>query len=241
GFPIYKGKGAKLQRALIDNYDFRTEWFPGAGQLISASLFYKDFTNPIELFQSQNASQISYTNVAKAYNRGFEFEYRFQLGAFYKNDSSLLGKLFDRITLFSNIAIINSQVGEGTGATYSRPLQGQSPYVINAGISYYDLQSGFNLSINYNRIGQRIYIVGNNLFQEIWECPRDVIDFQISRMFFNKKLEIRLNVKDLLAQPLVFVQNYTNAPIRLNDANTTASFWKQTFGRTIGLQVNFKF
>ena len=231
----------KLQRALIDNYDFRTEWFPGAGQLISASLFYKDFTNPIELFQSQNASQISYTNVAKAYNRGFEFEYRFQLGAFYKNDSSLLGKLFDRITLFSNIAIINSQVGEGTGATYSRPLQGQSPYVINAGISYYDLQSGFNLSINYNRIGQRIYIVGNNLFQEIWECPRDIIDFQISRMFFNKKLEIRLNVKDLLAQPLVFVQNYTNAPIRLNDANTTAPFWKQTFGRTIGLQVNFKF
>jgi hypothetical protein len=60
-------------------------------------------------------------------------------------------------------------------------------------------------------------------------------------MFFNKKLEIRLNVKDLLAQPLVFVQNYTNAPIRLNDANTTAPFWKQTFGRTIGLQVNFKF
>ena len=193
------------------------------------------------MFQSQNASQISYTNVAKAYNRGFEFEYRFQLGAFYKNDSSLLGKLFDRITLFSNIAIINSQVGEGTGATYSRPLQGQSPYVINAGISYYDLQSGFNLSINYNRIGQRIYIVGNNLFQEIWECPRDIIDFQISRMFFNKKLEIRLNVKDLLAQPLVFVQNYANAPIRLNDANTTAPFWKQTFGRTIGLQVNFKF
>jgi len=231
----------KLQRALIDNYDFRTEWFPGAGQLISASLFYKDFTNPIELFQSQNASQISYTNVAKAYNRGFEFEYRFQLGAFYKNDSSFLGKLIDRITLFSNIAIINSQVGEGTGATYSRPLQGQSPYVINAGISYYDLQSGFNLSINYNRIGQRIYIVGNNLFQEIWECPRDVIDFQISRMFFNKKLEIRLNVKDLLAQPLVFVQNYANAPIRLNDANTTAPFCKQTFGRTIGLQVNFKF
>jgi TonB-dependent receptor len=231
----------KLQRALIDNYDFRAEWFPGAGQLISASLFYKDFTNPIELFQSQNASQISFTNVAKAYNRGFEFEYRFQLGAFYSNDSSVIGKLLDRTTLFSNIAIINSQVGEGTGATYSRPLQGQSPYVINAGISYYDLQTGFNISVNYNRIGERIYIVGNNLFQEIWECPRDVLDLQLSKSFLNKKLDIRLNIKDLLAQPLVFVQNYANAPITLNDPLSTAPFWKQTFGRTIGLQVNYKF
>ena len=230
-----------LQRALIDNYDLRAEWFPGAGQLVSASVFYKEFTNAIEVFQSQNANQISYTNVNKAYNKGIELEYRIQLGRFHKNDSTKIGKLLDKLTLFSNLAIIRSQVGEGTGSTYQRPLQGQSPYLINAGISYYDIASGWNLSLNYNRIGERIYIVGNNLFQEIWECPRDVVDFQVGKSFINKTLDVRLNIKDLLAQPLVFVQNFANAPLDLNNTSTTAPFWKQTFGRTIGLQISYKF
>ena len=120
-------------------------------------------------------------------------------------------------------------------------MQGQWPYLLNAGISYYDIASGWNLSLNYNRIGERIYIVGNNLFQEIWECPRDVVDFQVGKSFINKTLDVRLNIKDLLAQPLVFVQNFANAPLDLNNTSTTAPFWKQTFGRTIGLQISYKF
>ena len=39
----------KLQRALINNYDARLEYFPGEGQVISVSGFYKEFQNPIEL------------------------------------------------------------------------------------------------------------------------------------------------------------------------------------------------
>lgn len=234
----------KLQRAIVNNYDIRWEWFPGAGQLISASGFYKKFDNPIELFQSQNAQQIEYKNVPSAYVTGIELEYRLNLGNFYKNDSNSFGKILNNLTLFTNLALMKSEVDNSTlqGATYKRPMQGQSPYLLNAGISYVDNIKYFSLSLMYNRIGQRIYIVGNNLFQEIWEMPRDILDFQITKGFFKNKLEIRFNIKDIFAagQPLVHLSNYDSAPVT-NKSTNTSPYWYQKMGSTYSLILSYKF
>jgi TonB-dependent receptor len=234
-----------LKRALIDNYDLRWEWYPGSGQLISVSGFHKKFENPIELKKEQNATAISYVNVPSAYCQGLEFEARINVGKFYKNDSSGLGKFFDNLTLFSNLSLIKSRIKRGSLNTfdlYDRPMQGQSPYVLNAGISYVDNKNDFSYSVMLNRVGPRIYIVGNDVSAEIWELSRTGLDMQATKSFLKKKLELRLNIKDILAriQPLKNPVNFANK-IYNKKSNETASLWTRTFGTTISLQVSYKF
>lgn len=232
-----------LKRAIIDNYDLRFEWFPNGGQLVSVSGFYKKFINPIELSQSQNASQIEYKNIPSAIVQGIELEYRINIGNFYKNDSNFIGKILNNLTLFSNLAIIYSKIDKtNTQSTYDRPMQGQSPYVLNAGLSYVDNKYNYSFSAMFNRIGPRIYIVGNNLFQEIWELPRSVLDLQATKSFFKNRFDVRFNIKDVLAasQPLVHKQNYDNKPLTVNSKNTSP-FWNQTFGTVYSLVLSFKF
>jgi TonB-dependent receptor len=198
-----------LIRSLIDNFDLRFEWFPGAGQLISVSAFYKDIRNPIEQV-SNTASAIRsllYTNGKKATNIGAELEYRFKLSTIFNNDSI---KWLSNTTLYTNLAYINSKVDVGgaliAGEDGIRPLQGQSPFIVNAGLQYLDYEKGWSTSISYNVVGRRILIVGSNDEPTYWENPRHVLDFQIVKTF-KERLEIKLNVRDILAQNLIFYQD----------------------------------
>jgi len=231
-----------LKRALIDNYDLRFEWFPGSGQLVSVSGFYKQFENPIELSKGQNATDLTYKNVPSAFCRGVEFEYRINVGKFHKNDSSFIGRVLDNLTLFTNLSLIESKIDpKNTYALYERPMQGQSPYLLNGGLSYIDLKNNYSFSAMINRVGQRIYIVGNDQFEEVWEMPRTVVDLQASKSFFKNKLDIRFNIRDLFAssQPLRFVQNFDAKRLKAKSENT-APFWLQTVGTTLSLQVIYK-
>jgi TonB-dependent receptor len=233
----------KLKRALIDNYDLRFEWYPGAGQLISVSGFYKKFENPIELSKAQNPTALIYKNVPTAFCQGIEFEYRVNLGKFYKNDSSLVGRFLDNLTLFSNLALIQSKIDKtNTQSIYDRPMQGQSPYLFNGGLSYIDAKYNYSFSAMINRVGQRIYIVGNDQFQEVWEMPRTVVDLQVTKSFLKNKLDLRFNIKDLFAnnQPLRYVQNFDDKALTAKSDNI-APFWTQRLGITFSLQALYKF
>lgn len=197
-----------LVRAKIDNYDIRAEWFPGAGQIISASGFYKRIINATEM-AIDGAAQIkslTYVNVPLVENTGLELEYRFKLSTLLRNDSS---KVFDNITLYTNFAYIKSKVDVskiiGAGAE-TRPLQGQSPYIINAGIQYLDAEKGWGTSISYNVIGRRIIIVGASAEPDYYEAPRHVLDFQLSKTF-KQTFEIKLNVRDILSQRQIWYQD----------------------------------
>ena len=121
-------------------------------------------------------------------------------------------------------------------------MQGQSPYVLNGGISYVDNKNDFSYSVMLNRVGPRIYIVGNDQFPEIWELPRTSLDMQATKSFLKKRLELRLNVKDVLAssQQLPHIINYDSKAYN-KKLQKTAPFWNQTFGTVISLQVSYKF
>ncbi len=235
-----------LKRAAINNYDFRYEIYPGAGQLASASFFYKDFNNPIEIVHLQNAREIKYYNSNRAQCYGAELEYRINLGILTKKDSTRFGKFLNKTTFFSNLALIKSKVDiidVNSGLKQGeRPLQGQSPYIINGGLSFIDTKYNYSFSLSYNRFGPRIYIVGNNTyFNNLWELGRNVLDFQATKGFFKNKLEIRFNVKDVLAniQPQVFYQEF-DKKTGYNKTND-ALFWKSWFGATYSLLISYKF
>jgi hypothetical protein len=103
-----------------------------------------------------------------------------------------------------------------------------------------DTDKGWGVSVAVNRIGRRIAIVGNTQEPDIWENGRTVMDFQLSKGFLKKKkLEVKLNVRDILAQKLYFYQDL-NSNKKL-DKFTDNIMTETNFGPTISLNVSYKF
>jgi hypothetical protein len=253
-----------LEITEIYNADLRYEFFPGKGQLFSASLFYKDFINPIELQALANNSN-QYKNADSGTNYGVEIEFRTLL-------SSILGskenKFFDDLTIFSNLAVIRSEVDISNlvASAVATPLQGQSPYVFNAGLQYLNKELGWSLSGNINRVGDRITIHGNqstgNPVPAFWEKARTFLDFQIAKSFFKDKIEIKLNIQNALAQDLVFYQNNDNVgseeikgfmaftnKVFIGDSQNKNGYdnkvddlvWKTNFGQSFSFTMTYNF
>ncbi|MBX3163260.1 MAG: TonB-dependent receptor [Bacteroidetes bacterium] len=239
-----------LQRAVIDNYDVRYEIYPGRGQLFSASGFYKHFTNPIEQVALFNPNELSYGNATSANCYGAELEYRIILGMFlkHKRDSSVFKKVMDNLTFFTNYAYIRSavdvsnQASRPADAPKTREMQGQSPFIINAGLMYADNEKGFTASAVFNFVGRRIVVVGNYVTQlDIWEKSRALFDLQLSKSFLNKRLEVRLTARDLLAKwQKQYLYNNTDNDTRL-DKNKDDVIREIRYGTTYALQFTYRF
>ncbi len=208
-----------LQRSFIKNYDLRIESLPGLGKLISANVFYKSISNAIEkvvVTGSALGSERTFMNADKAEVYGFELEGRISFG--------FISDYLENLSINGNYTRINSFVNvRGTETTISRekrPLQGQSPYVINFGIYFVEPSLGSSFTVNYNKIGKRIVEVATAYQDDIIEKPRDVIDIKISQTVL-KGFSLSLGIKDLLAQDYAFVQG--DLPARIIKANTTYS------------------
>ncbi len=233
----------KLKRGLIDNFDLRFEWFPGASQVFSVTGFYKKFRNPIEAVQRTGVSgdpELYYTNATKVTNIGGELEYRINLG-FISRDTDYV---FDNLTLYSNLALIQSVVDTtGIIGAQIRPLQGQSPYIINGGLNYSLPHLGINFSASYNVVGPRIFVVGNVQEPHMWEKERHVLDFQLAKTFLKKKnLELKFNVRDMLANNQVFYQDINKNHKYDKGANSTDNIVRSIyFGPSYSLNITFRF
>ena len=218
-----------LKRTKITNTDLRYEYYPSAGEMFTAGVFFKNFENPIEsIYQegSGGSSLFSFQNAAKATAFGFELEGR--------------KKLSKRFTLQANGSYINSKI-EDKNIGISRQLQGQSPYLINAGILYDIAEKGLNITTLVNQVGKRIYLVGDIQAgagsPDVYENPRALIDFQVSKKFANNKAEVKMTISDLLNQRQIFYQN--------GDSNTGYDAAKdglrfsRKFGTTYGVTINY--
>lgn len=184
-----------LKSASIDNADLRFEFYPRTGELISAGVFYKHFTNPIENRVIITTEQPSFTfmNADKAQNYGVEIELRKS----FKGMTS--SRFIDRFSMNTNASWIISNVDLGSGAVAQdreRPLQGQSPYIVNTSLYYQD-ENRFSVSLAYNVFGPRIYSVGDVLFPTIYELPRHSLDFTVTKQFGNS-LTAKFGIKDAL-------------------------------------------
>ena len=218
-----------LKRTKITNTDLRYELYPSAGEMFTVGVFYKNFDNPIEsIFQegAGGSSLFSFQNVSKATAYGFEIEGR--------------KKLTKRFTLQANGSYINSNIDDAA-LNVSRALQGQSPYLLNTGLLYDIVEKGFNTTLLFNRIGKRIFLVGDIQAgagsPDVYENPRSLIDFQISKKFANNKAEIRLSISDILNQRQVFYQN-NNTNTDYNNS-TDAIRLSRKFGTTFGITLNY--
>ncbi len=201
-----------LKRASVRNFDFRYEFYPSKGQLFTVSYFIKRFTDPIEIIQQALNNTISFDNANSAKLSGVELEFRVVLSSIFKYDNT---RIFDDLTLFSNLAVIKS-LADVTGKNKANPetlreMQGQSPYVFNSGLQYANKDIGFIFAANINRTGNRSIIASSENDPAIWEKGRTFLDLQFAKSFYKDKLEIKLNVQNILAQNLTFyLNNYKN-------------------------------
>jgi len=242
-----------LTRSRIDNMDFRYEIFPRPGEVISASAFYKRFDKTIEnqFYAVNGSADIKTANYDKASSAGVEVEFRKNL------DFIADRKVLKNLTFYTNLAYIQSRVElAGDQQKYrngivrtSRPMAGQSPYVINASLGYSAAQGKLNFNVLYNRIGQRIYVVGGEgQFADVYEAPRNVLDYQISYTV-GKRSEFRLNIKDMLNAPTFFYydqndnKKFDSPSISTTLVNPNEDFIFQRFrqGTTFSLTYTYKF
>jgi hypothetical protein len=189
-----------LQRTKITNADIRYELYPRAGEIFTAGFFYKYFSQPIELFFNQtgagSSSTFNYLNAEKANSYGVELEFRRKLD---------FTPALKNLTAQGNLSYIYNRV-----PGLNRPMQGQSPYLINLGLQYDIEKIGLNTTLLFNQIGRRIYYVGStssngapnsDSYPPVWEAPRALLDLQIAKKILkDKKGELKLNVSDLFNQ-----------------------------------------
>lgn len=230
-----------LQRSNIYNYDVRIERFLGAGQVISASMFYKKFNEPIEQtidFISSGGYIRSYRNVTSATNFGLELDVR---KSFDFLDKLTGWNQFSNVMFSANLAYINSKVDVSAianAADSTRSLQGQSPYIINLGLTFTDPASELSFSIFFNEIGRRIIAVGSSEYLDIYEAPRPILDAQISKRVFQNGA-VRIGFQDLLARDGTFYQDFNDDG--RYDAEDDKNIINVTTGRIISLGFSYKF
>ena len=228
-----------LQRSRIYNGDLRYELYPRAGESISLGVFYKKFEDPIELrARNRNPSRYSYQNADNATSYGFELEARKNL--------DVLGDAFTNFSLFSNLTYIKSEVelqstsSDSQSINSSRPLQGQSPYLVNVGLQYTNEKNGVNGSLLYNRIGERLALVGDEVLgvYDIYERPRNQLDLQLSKKI-SKRAELKLNVSDILNNDYYFYENIDNKHSFKSSSDRKFSSYSPGTSFTLGFTYDF--
>lgn len=202
-----------LTSSVVNNYDFKFEWFPGLGEIISAGLYYKDIDRPIERIGNISSEGNLYLyngNSSNAKLKGFEAEVRKNLGFIVEN--SFLQHLFVSGNFTYNdtkvIGFKNIYKTENGDETYEidRPLYGQTPWAYNLGLSYDGERLGLNFL--YNAKGEQYITVGYEYNGEEIQRPYAVADAQISyKLLKDKNLEIKLNAKNIFNRVIEYYNN----------------------------------
>lgn len=211
---VYKGN-PNLKPANIHNFDVRYEFYPSPTQLISFAYFYKKFSNSIETFVepgagSGGAKTFTYRNGERAYSTGVELEVKKDLdGVFNSTFTNKLSLLFNAAFIYSRVDLGAQAVGQSD----DRPLQGQSPYIINAGLTYNDPKKDFQVNVLYNVVGRRIFAIGFEFYPDLYEMPRNVLDITFAKSI-GKKFQLKGGVQDLL----------NNQNLLMQDANGDGKF-----------------
>jgi TonB-dependent receptor len=230
--------------AKIYNADLRYEFYPTRSEMISVGVFYKHFTDAIEQITSPSLGSdlfLTYQNAPKAYDLGVEVEARKSLVGLTDN------AFLQHFSFILNASLIKSRVqldetldSNTNFAITDRALQGQSPYVVNAGLFYQDDERHWQISAQYNVIGPRISFVGDKQNNpSIIEQERHVVDLALTKGI-GTHLEVRAGVQNLLNQSVR--QNYDfdrNGEINGIEKNASFNRYRRGTYSTLGLTYKF--
>ena len=197
-----------IVRTNIQNYDLRWEWYPRPGELIAVSGYLKNFNNPIIKGFNIVAPnpEIRYTNVDEARVYGIEFELRKKLDfiadflkdvrfifntSIIESEVDIPGDPDDQNTEQGNIAEFNPEKG------FTRPFQGQSPYLINAALNYINPDNGIDAILSFNVFGERLTLNNAGADPDFFEQPIPQLDFTFKKVFA-ERYGIKVSAQNIL-------------------------------------------
>lgn len=230
-----------LKNAIIHNFDLRYEFYPRPSEMISIGVFRKEFINPIELYfltSGGGTDEYKPGNAASASSLGVELDLRKSLKSLH------LGRVFDDLTLVSNLTLIQGDItltnraSEQGQYNTDRAMMGQSPYVVNAGLYYQNDSLGLQISAMYNIIGPRVVIAGIPDVPEVYEMSRSVLDLSITKTL-KKGFSLRFGIQDIINQDVVFLQDANqDAVLSKSDDQLTQQLNRGSYF-SLGVRYNF--
>lgn len=195
-----------LRPTYINNFDFRYERFGSDAQIMAVSAFYKNFIDPIELTYFASASdQFTPQNLGSANVYGIEFEIR--------RNFEFISESLRKLSINVNLSLIRSELkmGEtelelrrlslrdGESLEDTRDLQGQSPYLVNAGLTYGNPEKGWQTSLFYNVQGKTLQVVGTGDVPDAYTMPFHSLDYILNKSFGkDKRSTINFSIKNIL-------------------------------------------
>jgi len=211
----YAAWSGQLIETRVNNADLRWEKFYERGQMFSVSGFFKDFSNPIEMVriaEQQTSTEFQPRNVGRGTMLGAEIEWN----ASFASVSQKLENLFFN----GNITLIESQITMsdvefnsrksyervGESIVNTRAMAGQSPYVLNGGLSYTAPESHTNVGVYYNVKGPTLQIVGMGLFPDVYTQPFHSLNFSYTTKLGKEKgIDLKLRASNLLNDDVLSV------------------------------------
>jgi len=214
---------ADLERTSILNADVRWEWYPTEAEVLSLSVFAKEFDSPIErVYRAGNSANrtIVYVNAEGATNYGIELEARKSL--------EFLGAALAPFTTFANITLMRSEIRLGeqqeAATNADRRMVGQAPYVVNGGITYSSGSGRTSATLLFNRTGERIDAAGDQPLPDIILKPRNLLDVSLRFPVFGA-ISGRADARNVL-----------DAPFEARQGTVTREYYRQGRILQVGLQ-----
>ncbi len=218
---------ADLKNGYNYNLDLRYEFFDSnnVNNMIALTGYGKILQDPIERTQtlSGGAAVHSFQNASTGVAAGLEVELRREL----TRDI--------RVGVNGSFMYTNVKLPEDGGAytNAQRALQGASPYLVNADISYTPTirnEKPLTATLLYNLQGPRIHAVGISGLGDEKQLPVHTLDFVASYQL-NNHFSLKLEVTDLLNQDIVFKQETKNGD----------NLEVERFKRGTGFEIGFSY
>lgn len=217
----------ELQRATIDSYDVRWEWFPSSGEVVAASVFYKDFRDPIEQVLLAGAQLVdTFQNVEAAENLGLELEARRNLG--------VLSESLSDFSFIVNYSFVESEVTLDPTQTVltnsTRSLVGQPDNVLNTMLEWSRPEVGTTVRLLYNFVDDKVARAGGFGLPDVLEESRSTLDLvyrqDLDRLV--RGLSVKLSGSNLTEEEWLWTQG--------------GEVWRQYEpGRSLSLSLSFKY
>lgn len=215
----------ELQNGYNYNFDLRYELFGKNGDMLSLTGYYKRLDSPIERIQMlQGGSTLhSFQNANNGVAAGAELELRKQL--------------VKDLRLGANVSYMYTDVKLPENGAYTnenRPLQGASPILANADITYaprFGEEQQLTLALLYNLQGSRIHAVGVSGLGDVKQDALHSLNFNAG-FTFNKRFGLKFQVNDLLNRDVVFRQDVPKTGQKIE---------VERFKKGIGFEVGFSY
>lgn len=192
-----------LKPALATNVDIRYEYYPNSKDVYSLGTYFKKIENPIEdqFVQAGTVLSTSKGNGDPATIYGIEAVVSKHFGGI--GITANYSYVYSVVTTKKQVTTIN-MAGDLVQSFYNetRPLESQSPHVLNVILTYENKERGTVGNLSYNYTGRRLVAVSRLDGYDTYEEGSGAFDFSADQRIISS-LTFSVKLINLFSSPVV--------------------------------------